>query len=166
MTAALLPRRMILVRSDSTLVHDSDFTTGFWRLVDQGGGTSACWLWTGRLHHGIPITYVPIRVRGDRHFDQPAVRIAWELVRGSLSPNMMLKRVCLGGARCIAPHHRVPITCRTRRRTGQRLTPDQVQRIKAMLAGSGATQAELAREYHVAKSTISRYASAVRRHAA
>jgi hypothetical protein len=70
----------------------------FWSKVDT---TGECWLWRGTVSNGHAVISIG---KGPRY----AIRIAWELVRGTPpQPRINLRRTC-DNPLCIKPDHRQP----------------------------------------------------------
>lgn len=79
--------------------HDID---RFWAKVDT---TGECWIWLGTVSRGHCVMSVGPCA-------QYAVRIAWELVRGTPPPpRTSLRRTC-DNALCVSPDHRQPFIAR------------------------------------------------------
>lgn len=146
------------------------FTERFWSKVNR---TSGCWLWTAAVNKG-----------GYGKFGQgpkggrtlPAHRVAWELTHGPIPEGLCVLHKC-DNPPCVNPDHlclgtlsdnsrdmvakrRNPVLTDPGRhargsRDGQaKLTENAVQRIRALYAEGGITQAELASLFQISHTSV------------
>lgn len=140
-----------------------------WDKIDQSGGPDACWPWTGgRDNDGYGVTHV-----GKKY--AKAHRVILELKLGRLLlPGMMACHDCPGGEDhpwCCNPAHLWEGTAKANaqdaaakqrtllgeRNTNARFTEDDIRYIRAALMGAKkGTQARLARQYGVNRTTLER----------
>ena len=135
---------------------------GFWARVRKSDG---CWLWTGSSG---PNRYGEVRLNGRR---MGAHRMAWILAYGAIPDGISVLHHC-DNPPCVRPDHLFLGTDndniqdmirkgRNRPGSGERhalhkLTDEKVARIRAIYAQGGVSQIELATEYGVDESVISR----------
>jgi hypothetical protein len=80
----------------------------FWSKVDK---TSTCWLWNG---HKFRDGYGGFQLDGK---NQRAHRLAWQWLRGSIEPGMVLDHLCRV-RNCVNPDHMEVVTNRENTRRG------------------------------------------------
>lgn len=148
-----------------------DWDSRFWSKVHPEA-LSGCWLWHG---HVSPLGYGRFNVgsgAGGARRMILAHRHAWELVKGTIPPGMVVRHKC-DVPSCVNPDHielgtvadnNRDMVERGRQARGERngsakLTLAQVNEIRAKYAGSDRTQSSLAAEYRVDPSQVSRAVS-------
>jgi hypothetical protein len=136
----------------------------FWPKVDRGAGPDACWPWTASTTHG----YGQIGVPGTR--PHKAHRVAWELTNGPIPDGLLVCHRCDNPPCCNPAHLFLGTNADNMRdmvakgRAGSRtaagdlnpkarLTPEQVQEIRAAIA-SGEKFSELARRMGVSWTAV------------
>jgi hypothetical protein len=118
---------------------------------DRSGGPDACWIWKGGVSRGY----------GSIHYGGKtcrAHRAAWEQANGSVQTGLFVLHRC-DNPLCVNPDHlflgtqaaNMADMARKGRDQGK-LTPDQVRRVRS----DRRTQAEIARDFCVDQTTISR----------
>jgi hypothetical protein len=132
----------------------------FWTKVTRSSDPEGCCVWTGRRN-----------ARGYGVFDTPdgpqlAHRVAWEITRGPLDPEEVLRHVVCRNRPCVRPGHTAPGSqtenmadmARDGVRKGERhhlvkLTEAAVLEIRALRA-AGVKERTVARRFGVAPGTI------------
>lgn len=122
---------------------------------------SKCWLWKGLVRAD---GYGAVRFEGR---EQGAHRAAWKLFRGTIAPGEVVCHKCDVRA-CVNPEHlflgtaadnaqdmnRKGRSPRGEKHGSAKLTAEQVQRIKTMLAEDRLYMSEIALEFGVSQTTI------------
>jgi len=83
-----------------------------------------------------------------------AHRVYFERKYGPIPEGMHLHHIC-GDPRCVRPEHLKPMTPKEHRRLSAKLSIDKAREIRER-AAAGETQASLAHEFGVSKTTVSR----------
>lgn len=135
----------------------ADVADRFWSRVERGNG---CWIWTGGLSSNGYGSF------GARRASISAHRFSYELTKGPIPEGMLLMHSC-DNPRCVNPDHLTPGTNAdnmldmvTKRRNGDRPAPARPRykldegAVRAIRA-STKSNAELARDYGVARTTVS-----------
>jgi hypothetical protein len=154
-------------------------TERFWEKVDRDGPTpphrpelGPCWIWTAHRH---PTGYGGIGGGGRRVGTKRANRVAWELTFGPVPESLFVLHKC-DNPTCVRPDHLFVGTpgdnrrdCvakgrsndQARGRKGEanrnaKLTTAAVREIRARYAQGGIKQQELAEQYGVTQSIVSK----------
>lgn len=131
----------------------------FWPKVDRSGGPDACWPWTAsRLKRGY-----------GRFFVDPATRrlelshrVAWELTYGPIPTGLLACHSCDNPPCCnplhlfLGSHYDNMMDRASKRRNGERLSPEAVEEIRRLYDVAGLPFQAIALRFAVAPSTISR----------
>ncbi|MGH9571494.1 MAG: HNH endonuclease [Candidatus Angelobacter sp.] len=125
--------------------------------------TSGCWLWTGYVNYG---GYGKISMPGKRV--KSAHRVSWEIRHGAIPEGKMVCHHC-DVRKCVNPDHLFLGTVRENaddmKRKGRslsgernrcaRLTREQADEIKSLLAKGGLRQREIAARFGISIATVS-----------
>lgn len=141
-------------------MHNEKIRKRFWEKVDKNL-ESGCWEWTAQI---APNGYG--RFYTDKNTS--AHRASWEIHYGKIPKRMLVCHRC-DNKKCVNPKHLFVGTnkdnledmrikgrsLRGEKNTGSKLNRSQVKQIRAML-NKGINQEQIAREFEVAKNTVSR----------
>lgn len=127
----------------------------FWAKVDKSGGPDACWIWMGFQK---PSGYGAFQFRGKIRRTH---RLAWEFTYGPILPGVLVCHHC-DNRPCCNPRHLFLGThadnnadAVAKGRHASRLDWQSVRAIRLRFALGGVTHTDLARQYGVARRTIS-----------
>lgn len=129
----------------------------FWAKVDK---SSKCWLWTGGTTRGYGTFFVGIHERA-----VPAHRVSWQLANGPIPDGLWVLHEC-DTPLCVRPDHLFLGTQTDNmqdaaakgrvRNQSTKLTAEDVRTIRSRYATGGVFQHELAAEFGVGQTQISR----------
>jgi hypothetical protein len=105
-------------------------------IVEDRGYMTPCWIWQGAHYAN---GYGSVHVPGTRNNSTYSHRFFYEWFKGRIPPSRELDHLCRV-RECCNPNHLEAVTRKTNARRGakSKLTPEQVARIKILLANGRA----------------------------
>jgi HNH endonuclease len=130
----------------------------FWEKVEK---TDGCWIWTGaKSEFGYGVIHDPASARAQKH--KATHRLSWEMHNGPIPEGSYVLHRCDNPA-CVNPAHLFLGTLKDntqdmlrKRRHLVKLTDEQVGELRNRYAAGGVSQTQLANEFGIAQTTVSR----------
>lgn len=138
----------------------------FWRRVEKPHGDEGCWKWVGSINDKGYGIFTIGRLTARSH------RISFYLANGPIPENMFICHTC-DNPECVSPKHLFPGTaldnardCLSKGRFSPNprlvLTDDEVREIRKLRA-SGVPRKDVAEQFHLYPTSVSRLTSGTRR---